>query len=150
MSGFDYTVFDGQIFGGLLGSQNVFDVAIFDSGIFDTGDEVEAASQTDGGGTSRKKLKRRRPKYWSDLEPVAQEVITAVAVEQVARPAVAEVRQRHLAVALKERHIEMATKHLEALNGERERLIVEEVSSLMRRLQESEDDAFVMALAEAI
>lgn len=148
---FDPQVFDGNLFGA-QSFAGLFDGEIFDSETFDTGEEVrQEQTVVSGGGTSALRSKRRvRARYRSSLQPDELEVIAAVAEAQVEAPAPEPIRRQQLTHALLEKSITVQEHHLVALEAERERIIGVAVAQYLRKLQEQEDDAFVMALAEAL
>lgn len=106
----------------------------------------QASPGVQGGGHSRKKI--RAKKRYRSLEPSEQEVIVALAAEQVAVPVQEDERLEQLTRALGP--ITLSAEHLAALEAERERLIGIEVGKYLRRLQDMEDEALVMAIAEAL
>lgn len=108
---------------------------------------------TGGGDSRRRRLSvRRRVRRYSDEEDVSvQEIINAVAAEQVARPTHEPERRAQLASALLSyKSISVQEKHLVALESERERLIGAAVKQYLEELQEQESSVLMLALAEAL
>lgn len=98
-----------------------------------------------GGGDSRRLRAKRRVRL--RYRSAEQEVIEAVAAEQVAQPTPEPERLEHLARAL---GTPLKAEHVQALDAERARLIGLEVKKYLHELMEREDEALLMALAEVV
>jgi hypothetical protein len=136
-------------------SAGIFNSRIFNNAIFNTGDQVAPEVVTSGGGIPLGTRRRRKPRRYSECyekyPPEIAEVICEVAERQIELPRVSEPeRAEELARALRALDIEVQSKHVLELVAERNRLISAEVSQLLRDLQNREDEALLLILAEEV
>ena len=113
---------------------------------------VQVDSAGAGGRGGRSQLRRRR-RYFSEVaafNPKVADAVEAAATVAVEQLITEPQRISYLAEELRQQDVQLASEHIAAMEAIREKMAALETAALIRRLQDQEDETFLLILAEAL